>query len=127
MDSAWHCPTCGRAKHRIVRKSQNGDLTFLLSDRTFYAPGERHDSKRAVVSGDRGLLASQLGREACQVAGVETASSYAQFLSAPEVALVVLAEAYGRHNVKNDEADDLVARLVEGVTMLELGSSDDGY
>lgn len=79
IDSVWHCPTCDRVKHEIVRKSKNGDRTFLLSDRSFYAPGERHNSKRAVVCGDCGLLVLQLSKEACLVAGAETASNYAQF------------------------------------------------
>ena len=98
-----------------------------MSDRSFYAPGERYDSKRAVVCGDCGLLASQFGKEACLVAGAEISSNYAQFLSVAEIALVVAAQAHGRHNVKNEEADGLLARLVERITVLEQGSSDDGY
>ncbi|TCG05872.1 hypothetical protein BZM27_30515 [Paraburkholderia steynii] len=126
IDKVWHCPTGDRTKHEIVGRSKNGDRTFLSSDRSFYAPGERHNSKRAVVCGDCGLLVFQLGKEACLVAGAETASNLCS-VSASEVALVVLTQAHRRHNVKNDEADGLVARLVERITVLKPGGADGGY
>ena len=116
---AWCCPTCDRGKVEIVRKSNKGDWGFVLSDRSFYAPGERYDSKRAVVCGDCGLLASQLGKEACLMAGAVTASNYAQFLLVSDITLVVRPQPHGRHNVKNDVADELVLRLVERITLRE--------
>lgn len=119
VDDAWHCPTCDRRKVETVRKSNKGDWSFVLSDRSFYAPGERYDGKRAVVCGDCGLLASQLGKEACLMAGAVTASNYAQFLLVSDIALVVRPQPHGRHNVKNDAADELVLRLVERITVLE--------
>lgn len=119
VDDAWRCPTCDRRKVETVRKSNKGDWTFVLSDRSFYAPGERYDSKRAVVCGDCGLLASQLGKEACLVAGAMTASNYAQFLLVSDIALVVHPQPHGRHNVNNKAADDLVPRLVERIMLLE--------
>ena len=119
VDDAWRCPTCDRRKVETVRKSNKGDWSFVLSDRSFYAPGERYDSKRAVVCGDCGLLASQLGKEACLMAGAVTASNYAQFLLVSDIALVVRPQPHGRHNVKNDVADELVLRLVERIAVLE--------
>ncbi|WP_057395453.1 hypothetical protein, partial [Ralstonia solanacearum] len=64
VDEAWCCPACQRAKHETVRQSNAGGWTFRLSDRSFYAPGERYDSKRAVVCWDCGELASHVGKEA---------------------------------------------------------------
>ncbi|ARL21174.1 hypothetical protein [Burkholderia pseudomallei] len=119
VDDAWRCPTCDRRKVETVRKSNKGDWSFVLSDRSFYAPGERYDCKRAVVCGDCGLLASQLGKEACLMAGAVTASNYARFLLVSDIALVVRPQPHGRHNVKNDLADELVLRLVERITVLE--------
>jgi rubredoxin len=116
---SWRCPSCDRTKHGTVRKSNKGDWTFLLSDRSFYAPGERYSSKRAVVCGDCGLLASNLGKEACLVAEAATGSNYAQFLSVSEIARVVLPQPHARHNVKNDVADNLVMDLIERITLLE--------
>lgn len=112
---SWRCPACDRGKHETVRKSNKGDWTFLLSDRSFYAPGERYNGKRATVCGDCGLLASQLGKEACLAAGVPNESNYAQFLSVSEISLVVRPQAHGRHNVKNDVADELVVRLIDRI------------
>lgn len=56
VDEGWRCPACQRAKRDTVRKSNNGGWSFRLSDRSFYAPGERYNSKRAVVCGDCGEL-----------------------------------------------------------------------
>lgn len=116
---SWRCPSCDRTKHETVRKSNKGDWTFLLADRSFYAPGERYGSKRTVVCGDCGLLASNLGKEACLVAEAATGSNYAQFLSVSEIALVVLPQPHARHNVKNDVADNLMMDLIERITLLE--------
>ncbi|CAJ5951587.1 Uncharacterised protein [Burkholderia pseudomallei] len=117
VDDAWRCPTCDRTKIETIRKSKKGDWSFVLSDRSFYAPGERYGSKRAVVCGDCGLLASQLGKEACLTAGAATESNYAQFLSVSDITLVVTPQPHGRHNVKNDDADALVLRLVERISL----------
>lgn len=119
VDESWRCPSCDRTKHETVRKSNKGDWTFLLSDRSFYAPGERYGNKRAVICGDCGLLASNLGKEACHVARAATGSNYAQFLSVSEIALVVLPQPHARHNVKNDVADSLMIDLIERVRLLE--------
>jgi rubredoxin len=126
VDEHWRCPTCDRTKHDTVRKSNKGDWTFVLSDRSFYAPGERYRSKRAILCGDCGLLASSLGKEACVTAGAETVSNYAQFLLVSEIAQVVRPQRNGRHNVKNEEANALVARLVERITSLECSTSEPG-
>ncbi|MBN3815588.1 hypothetical protein G3N57_02765 [Paraburkholderia sp. Se-20369] len=123
VNASWRCPTCDRPKHDTVRKSNNGNWTFVLSDRFFYARGERYDSKRAVVCGDCGLLASSLGKEACVIAGAETANNYAQFLSVSELAHVVLPQSHGRHNVNNAEADALVTLLVERIKLLKRSTS----
>ncbi|WP_246089441.1 hypothetical protein [Paraburkholderia guartelaensis] len=119
VDESWCCPSCGRSKQNTVRKSNKGDWTFLLSDRAFYARGERYNSRRAVVCGDCGLFATNIGKEACLTAGAETASNYARFLTVSEIARVVLPQSHGRHNVKNEEADALVTRLVGRITSLE--------
>jgi rubredoxin len=119
VDESWRCPACARTKVETVRKSNKGDWTFLLSDRSFYAPGERRDNKRAVICGDCGLLASHLGKEACLIAEAAAESNYARFLSVSEIALVVRPQPHGRHNVKNDVADDLVMNLVERIKRLE--------
>lgn len=69
------------------------------------------------MCGDCGLLASQLGKEACLTAGAATESNYAQFLSVSDITLVVTPQPHGRHNVKNDDADALVLRLVERISL----------
>lgn len=119
VDEGWRCPGCQRAKRETVRKSNSGGWTFRLSDRTFYAPGELYKDKRAVVCGDCSELASKVGKEACLTAGLAGESDYARFLTVPEIALVVLAQPHGRHNVKNDVADALIARLTERVLQQE--------
>ncbi|MCK4118444.1 hypothetical protein ACI2UK_13480 [Ralstonia nicotianae] len=118
VDEWWQCPACDRTKRETVRESNKGDWSFRLSDRSFYARGERYEHKRAVVCWDCSLLASNLGKEACLTVGATTESDYARFLSVSEIALVVRPQPYGRHNVKNDAADALVARLVERITLL---------
>ncbi|MFT0174661.1 hypothetical protein ACLKMY_37975 [Paraburkholderia mimosarum] len=123
VDEGWRCPGCGRTKHDTVRKSNKGDWTLVLADRAFYAPGERYNSRRAVVCGDCGLLATNIGKEACLTAGAKTASNYAQFLTVAEIARVVLPQSHGRHNVKNEEADALVTRVVGRITSLERPST----
>lgn len=60
------------------------------------------------------------------VAGAETASNYAQF-PRPRLRWLCYPRHTGRHNVKNGEADGLVARLVERITVLEPVSADGGY
>ncbi|KXA73808.1 hypothetical protein [Bordetella hinzii] len=119
VEESWRCPSCDRTKRQTVRKSNKGDWIFLLSDRSFYAPDKRYGSERAVVCGDCGLLASNLGKEACQGAKAATASNYAQFLSVSEIALVVAPQPHARHNVKNDVADNLMMSLIERVRLLE--------
>lgn len=119
VEDSWRCSACNRTKFEVVRKSNKRDWSFILADRSFYAPGERYDSKRAVLCGDCGLLASNLGKEACLVADAATESNFAQFLTVSDIARVVQPQPHGRHNVRNDVADELVMELVERIKHLE--------
>lgn len=119
VDDSWICPTCNRTKEQTVRKSNKEGWVFLLSDRYFYANGEPRNSKRMVVCGDCGHLASHFGKEACLTAGAITTDNFAQFLSISEISAVVIAQPHGRHNVQNGIANNIIKTLVGRILGLE--------
>lgn len=115
VDDSWRCPICDRTRIETVRKSNQGNWSFVLADRSFYAPGARHNSERAVVCGDCGWVASHLGKEVWLTAGEPGGGQYAQYVSLSDLASVVVSQVNGRHNINNDVADELLPRLVERI------------
>jgi hypothetical protein len=113
----WCCVTCKRSKRETVRRSKK-DWTFLLSDPGFYDPLARQPKQRAIACGECGALATNLGKEASQLAGISSDQNYGRYLTLLELASVIRPQAYGRHNVDNERADWLLRSLVSRVKIL---------
>jgi len=113
----WCCVTCKRSKRETVRRSKK-DWTFLLSDPGFYDPLERQPKQRMVACGECGALATNLGKEASKTAGISSDQNYGRYVTFSELASVVRPQAYGRHNVDNERADQLLESLVVRVKTL---------
>jgi rubredoxin len=118
VPDTWQCDVCKRPKRETIRKSKK-DWIFLLSTRGFFDPSRQYNTQRAVTCAECGALATNLGKEASLMAGVNSDQNYAQYLRLSELEQVVKPQAYGRHNVNNDLADRLMETLVVRVLRLK--------
>lgn len=106
----WCCPGCGRTKNHVVRKSKEGWF-FFFSEPSFYEPsGSRSD--RIKVCGECSSLAMEIGKEAVLRAGLDSASTYAQFVLFGELKNVAMPQAHGRHNINALALDAIMPSIV---------------
>jgi len=115
VENTWKCPGCRRAKSETVRLSNKNKWVFDTFEPSFYAPTERYGTLKIIVCQDCSSVATGIGREACLALGVTNESAYAKFVKLEELGMVAVAHPHRQHNIDNDQADDLVMRLIERV------------
>lgn len=115
VDENWRCPGCQRNKRNIVRQNKDKQWMFSVTTHSYFDSKTRWSREENVVCGDCLETAKNLGKEAATRAGVTDPIGYSAQVSMQEIQRCIIPNAYTRHNINNDEAEQIIDAITHKI------------
>jgi rubredoxin len=112
----WSCPGCGRPKTQVVRPSSSNAWAFPIASKNLCSH-ELHRGGNVKLCGDCAWVVERLRSEIQARYGPEN-TRQAAFVSLDDIVTIVKPQPHARHNIDNDKAEKVVARIGDSLQRL---------
>jgi rubredoxin len=111
VDADWECQVCHRNKRQTVRLNNKKEWCFSTSEKTYRDSSARSGKQKLTLCHDCEIVAHGLAKEALSITG-EVSSSLCSLVEPEDIASVIIPRPHSRHEIRNDEADLVVSKII---------------
>lgn len=112
VNDDWVCPGCNRTKIETIRASNQFEWSFSVRDRWYFDSNAKWNKSRTYLCNDCILAATGLRKEIVATSEI-SADQVQQFVSVEDIKRIVIGRPHTRHLFNNNEADKVIAEIIE--------------